>query len=120
MKVLLDEGVPRTLARLLNDHGIATSPFPNHWKGMTNGALLDAAQEAGFTVILTNDKNVIHQQPVAEREVALVVLPTNRLSVVIEMVDEIATAIGGSKVGMTVIVQPRIGSSLTDRGGTDS
>ena len=82
MKVLLDEGVPKVLARLLDDRGIAASAFPNRWKGMTNGALLDAAQEAGFTALVTNDKNVIHQQPMAERPIVLVILPSNRRSVV--------------------------------------
>lgn len=111
MKVLLDEGVPRVLAGLLRDRGLDVAPFPNDWKGMTNGALLNAAQQAGFGVLVTNDKNVVHQRPAALREIALVVLPTNRRSVVIQTADGVAAAIRGIKMGETAIVPPEPSSS---------
>ena len=32
------------------------------WQGLENGALLDAAEQAGFDLLLTCDQNVQYQQ----------------------------------------------------------
>jgi hypothetical protein len=39
-----------------------------------NGELLDAAEAAGFDVLLTTDKNIRHQQNLAKRRLAIVVI----------------------------------------------
>jgi hypothetical protein len=39
-----------------------------------NDDLLDAAEAAGFEVLLTTDKNLRHQQNLAKRTIAIVVL----------------------------------------------
>ena len=43
-------------------------------KGFGNGALLDAAEEAGFELLLTTDRRIRHQQDLRARRIALVVL----------------------------------------------
>ena len=39
-----------------------------------NGALLQAAEQAGFGLFLTADKNIRYQQNLVERKIAIVVL----------------------------------------------
>jgi hypothetical protein len=43
-------------------------------KRLTNGELLTAAEEAGFDVLLTTDKNIQYQQNLTGRRIAIVVL----------------------------------------------
>ncbi len=47
------------------------------WAMLENGDLLSAAEDAGFDVMLTADKNISYQQNLAGRRLALVVLSTN-------------------------------------------
>jgi hypothetical protein len=44
------------------------------WKGLSNGALLDAAEAEGFDVMLTGDKRIQHQQNLVKRSLSLAVL----------------------------------------------
>jgi hypothetical protein len=45
--------------------------------GLTNGDLIQAAEEAGFEVMITCDQNIRFQQNLAGRRLALVALTTN-------------------------------------------
>ena len=45
-----------------------------HWKGLSNGRLLDAAEKEDFHVVITADRNFQHQQNIAGRRLTLVVL----------------------------------------------
>jgi hypothetical protein len=66
--VLLDEGVPRHLAGPLDAAGFSTTPYPNVWKQMANGELLALAEEQGFDVLVTNDRNIYAQQNLQGRK----------------------------------------------------
>ena len=44
------------------------------WDTLSNGDLLTVAEEAGFDVFLTTDKNLRYQQNLAGRKIAIVVL----------------------------------------------
>lgn len=98
-KILLDEGVPRPLARKLRASGLDVSPFPNDWKQLSNGALLDRIVVEGFDVLITNDKNMRHQQALENRSLAVVDLPTNRLPDVLAMAPQIVLALSHVKAG---------------------
>ena len=76
-RVILDEGVPRSLARHLRDIGIDAAPFPNGMKQLSNGRLLAEIERQGFDVLLTNDKQMRFQQNLTGKSVAIVSLPTN-------------------------------------------
>ena len=41
---------------------------------MSNGELLDRAEEAGYEVLITTDQDIQHQQNMSNRRVAVVVL----------------------------------------------
>ena len=47
------------------------------WDRVANGMLLTAAEEAGFSILLSADQNIWHQNRMAGRKIALVVLGTN-------------------------------------------
>ncbi len=44
------------------------------WDKLKNGDLLTAAEEAGFDLLVTTDKNIRYQQNLAGRKIAIVVL----------------------------------------------
>ncbi len=44
------------------------------WETLRNGDLLTAAEEGGFDVLLTTDKNMPYQQNLAGRNIAVVIL----------------------------------------------
>lgn len=73
MRVLLDEQLPRQLAPLLTGHEVRTVQQQS-WAGLKNGQLLDAAEAAGFTVLVTGDRNLPFQQNLAGRQLGVVVL----------------------------------------------
>jgi predicted nuclease of predicted toxin-antitoxin system len=77
MRVLLDECLPRKLKRGIQADVIQTVPEMG-WAGTKDGALLRLA-EREFDVLLTNDRNLQHQQNLSRFDLAFVVLiaPTN-------------------------------------------
>ena len=69
MLVLLDEQLPRHLAREIGGHNVSTVQ-QRGWAGLKNGELLRVAADAGFEVLVTADRNLQFQQnlsPVATR-----------------------------------------------------
>ena len=64
MRILLDEQLPRRLARQLSQHQVRTVQQQG-WTGMRNGELLRSAAAAGFEILLTGDKNFQFQQNLA-------------------------------------------------------
>jgi predicted nuclease of predicted toxin-antitoxin system len=73
VRVLLDEQLPRQLAPLLTGHDVRTVQQQS-WAGLQNGHLLDAAEAAGFTVLVTGDRNLQFQQNLTKRQLGVVVL----------------------------------------------
>ena len=67
MRVVLDQGTPAPLRRLLPGHDVATA-FELGWATLTNGEFLAAAEDAGFEAVITTDKNLRHQQPVVREQ----------------------------------------------------
>ena len=63
------------------------------WQGLENGDLLDAAEEAGFDLLVTCDQNVQHQQNFSRRKLALLVLPSNHWPTLRSVAARIATAV---------------------------
>ena len=57
MLILFDNGTPRGLARFLTGHTVEEARL-HGWEELTNGALIDAAERAGFELIITTDKKI--------------------------------------------------------------
>ena len=79
MRVLIDECLPKKLKLELSDHFVQTVPETG-WASKQNGELLRLA-EKDFDVLLTNDRNIEHQQNLKQFDLAFIVLvaPTNDL-----------------------------------------
>jgi hypothetical protein len=92
MRILLDENLPHKLRLLLADHDVRTAAYQG-WAGLSNGALLKAAEDAGFHAILTADQGIRYQQNRKSSRVALVVLSDNDESLIIANVNAILDAI---------------------------
>ena len=73
MRVLLDQATPVQIRKFLIGHTVRTAA-QEHWNTLKNGELLTAAEEAGFAVLLTTDKNMQYQQNMAGRAIAVVVI----------------------------------------------
>ena len=80
MRILIDESLPRYVLRMLKGYQVATVQEVG-WGGLKNGPLM-AHMEGLFDVFLTGDKNLRYQQNLSGRQIAIVVFPSNRLSVV--------------------------------------
>jgi hypothetical protein len=76
LRILLDENISIGLKILLTWFEVRTAAEMG-WAGITNGRLLDAAEGAGFQVMVTADRNIRTQQRLAGRKITLVVINTN-------------------------------------------
>ena len=99
MLILFDHGTPKGLARALSGHAVHTAQSKG-WDTLNNGALLDAAEEAGFELLLTTDRRIRHQQNLRARRIALVVLTgSTKWSRVRQHTDRIAAAVTSATPG---------------------
>jgi hypothetical protein len=74
------------------------------WEELENGELIDAAEQAGFEVIVTTDKNIRYQQNLKARKIALVVLEHSQWPMVKLVAETIVAAINASGPGSYVEV----------------
>ena len=74
------------------------------WQGLGNGALLDAAEQAGFDLLLTCDQNVRYQQNFSSRKLALLILSSNHWPTLRRIAARIATAVDFVQTGQIVRV----------------
>ncbi len=77
MRVLFDHCTPYGIAPFLVGHEVAPARKLG-WAELTNGKLLNVAEEAGFDVMVTVDQNIRYQQNLKGRKIALVVLARGR------------------------------------------
>ena len=80
MLVLLDEQLPRHLAREIGGHNVSTVQ-QRGWAGLKNGELLRVAADAGFEVLVTADRNLQFQQNLSQFRLGIILLiaPSNAL-----------------------------------------
>ena len=72
MLVLFGQGTPVPIRPFLMGHTVETAALRG-WDKLKNGELLEAAEKAGFEVLVTPDKNIRYQQNLVLRKIALVV-----------------------------------------------
>jgi hypothetical protein len=75
LRVLFDQGTPAPLRQSLSGHIVETA-YERGWSQLQNGALISAAEAAGFDVFVTTDRNLKYQQDLRGRRLAIVVLLT--------------------------------------------
>lgn len=98
MKILFDNGTPKPIAACLTGHEI-TYARQIGWHEMENGELIQQAEEAGYEVLLSTDKNIRYQQNLARRKIALVVLGNQQWPIVRLHLDRVASAVNACTPG---------------------
>ena len=98
MRVLFDRNIPDQLARYLSNHVVCTTADQG-WNRLANGDLLNAAEAEKLDVMITADQNLSHQQNLSDRTLALVVLGTNKLSLLEEQPERIIQAVDAATAG---------------------
>jgi len=103
MRTLFDNGTPRGLATFLTSHSVEEAR-QHRWEELINGDLIEAAEIAGFEVLVTTDKNLRHQQNLKDRKIALVVLGNSQWPMVKLVAASIVAAVDAAKPGSYVEV----------------
>jgi hypothetical protein len=104
VRVLFDNGTPRGLAAFIIGHKVEEARL-HGWEELANGELIEAAEAAGFEVLLTTDKNIRYQQNLKDRKIALVVLGHSQWPMVKLVAALIAAAVDEAKPGSYVEVE---------------
>lgn len=86
------------LRRQLTGYDVTTA-YGLGWSDLSNGALLNAAEEAGFQILITTDQNLRYQQNLRERRIAIIVLRTTSWPRIRLHIEEIRRTIDAVNVG---------------------
>ncbi len=70
MRLLIDECIDERVRLLFPGHDCQTARFAG-FTGLTNGQLLDAAEAAGFEVLITVDQGIPEQQNMVDRRISV-------------------------------------------------
>ncbi len=98
MRILFDVNVPEPLRRYLAEHNVDTADEKG-WARIRNGNLLDNAERDGYEIVITGDQNMRYQQNMAGRQVAVIVLLSNRWPRVQLRIEEIRASLEGLEPG---------------------
>ena len=98
MKILFDNGTPKPIARSLIGHEVSYARQIG-WHELENGELIQRAEEGGYEVLVSTDKNIRYQQNLKNRKIALVVLGNSQWPMVRFHLDKITDAVNASVSG---------------------
>lgn len=87
----MDACVPRPLRGFLRAHEVSTAQEMG-WGTLKNGELLKAV-EREFDAFLTSDRNLRYQQNLADRKIAILILPTNAWPILKRMGERIGKSV---------------------------
>ena len=104
MRILFDNGVPNPLARSLTEHSVAFARQIG-WHELKNGELISQAEEAGYELLLTSDKNIRYQQNLSTRKLAIVVLGNQQWPAVKLHLDRIVSVVNTATPGSYIEVE---------------
>jgi hypothetical protein len=98
MLILFDHGTPRSIARWLHGH-VVVEAIARGWDRLANGALLKEAEEAGFDLLLSTDKNIQYQQNLKGRQIAIVILGNSQRPAVHRYIHRVVAAVNAATPG---------------------
>jgi len=98
MCILFDQGTPVPLRHSLVEHPVETA-YERGWSNLNNGDLLTAAAGASFDLFGTTDQNLLFQQNLAGRRLAIFVLPTTRWPTIQRHVTQVVAAVAAIQLG---------------------
>jgi hypothetical protein len=98
MRILFDHGTPTRIAAALAGH-VVTEAIDRGWDRISNGELLKLAEDAGFELLLTTDKNLFYQQNLTNRKISIVVLGNSTWRYVRPHLDPVVSAVNAATPG---------------------
>ncbi len=104
MLILLDHSTPAPLRHALVGH-VVVETIERGWQTLVNGALLDAAEAAGFEVFVTADKNIQYQQNLAGRKISIITLGHAQWPVLRAYTERVLAAVNAAVPGSCVEVE---------------
>jgi hypothetical protein len=102
--------------RILANHDVRPSGQIG-WATLSNTDLLDAAERAGFQIFITCDQNIAFQQNLASRNIAIVVLMTNRWNDIRAQPQNLRRAVASAAPG--TVITARFSPRRQSRSPTD-
>jgi|SRR5581483_6440827 len=104
MRILLDQGTPVGIKRFLGHHTVNTA-YELGWSTLLNGELLRVAEKSNFDVFVTTDQNLVYQQNVSQRRIAILVLGQARWRAIKAEMGKVVAAIESAKPGSYIVVE---------------
>ena len=104
MRILLDECVPVQVRNALVGHGVSTAQKVG-WGGISNGELLQRAEQDGFDLFIVADKNLRYQQNLKGRKLAILELWTNHRPTLEKHLNRIKIAAEGIAAGEYAVLE---------------
>ena len=98
MLILFDQATPVPLRTYLLGHTVRTAAQQG-WDRFRNGELLKAAEDAGFDVLLTTDKNMRYQRNLSGRKIAVLVLSRQQWKQILPHAQLVLDAINLAEAG---------------------
>ena len=103
MKVLLDHNIPHELRTLFpDDHEVYTTQYLG-WSDCEDDELLTRAVDADFSVLVTLDRNLLHQQEVQAFDIGIIIFaihpttPSHLKSQFSRLIEALPEAVRGKK-----------------------
>jgi hypothetical protein len=112
-KILCDQGVSYDLMTALRSSTpfLFSSNALEGWSDVPDDQLLSVAEQKGFSVLVTTDQNIVHQQNMQKRQIGLVILGSTNNDALLTHASQIAQAIRSitrpGKIVSVPIVVPR-------------
>ena len=104
MLILFDHSTPAPLRYALKSQ-VVVEAFERGWNRLTNGALLNAAEAAGFELLVTADKNLHYQQNLTGRKISIVALGNAQWPVLRRHVERVVAAVNAATPGSYTMVE---------------
>ena len=98
MLILFDHSTPAPLRYAHKGH-VVVEAIERGRDRLANGALLDAADAAGFELLVTADKNMHYQQNLTGRRISIVVLGNAQWPVLRRYVERVVAAVNAATPG---------------------
>lgn len=104
MKILLDENLDWRLERHLPGHEVESVPLIG-WAGVSNGELLERAQER-FEILITMDSKMVRDLNIQSAKLAVIVLKakSNMLSDTFPLMPKVLWALPTAKAGTVIFI----------------
>ena len=98
MRVLFDQGTPVPLRQYLIEHSVTTA-YEEGWSNLSNGDLLKSAEDKGYQIFVTTDRNLRYQQNLRDRQIAIVVLLSTSWPKIRTQTEKVCGVINVIKIG---------------------